>query len=475
MTIESVTYISDLNATYPAAGDLKSEGDDHIRNIKTGIKTTFPNVSGAVTATHTALNSAGAGTVSPLLPGLGAVGAPSYSFTGDTNNGWWSPGADIQAWSTAGSERLRLAANGQLLNSSNTTWGTNNTAYTMAFQGGDASSGAFGANGAGIVLRGTTVGYDNNGIEFFAGSGEKWRIDSSGGFNNLAGGASFAPIDVVANAAAFGLKILGRSADGIGVIQFTNNAGTVESGRIRYDPSGILYLMTGNALEGLRVDASQRVGIGAVAPTTALDVNGTITVRGNILASSSATAYSIGADPAANNGGVVQVYGSTHATSPNIVSVVTSNTERLRVTSDGRLFGTALHNNAGAVTGTTTQYIASGTYTPTLTSVLNVAASTAREAKWTRVGNVVHVVGQMDVDPTSTGSYTTIGISLPIASNLATAYDLSGTGGMQSNSGAASAAYVIADAANDRADYSFWNGTDASNKPWSFTFDYEVK
>ena len=56
MTVESVTYISDLNASYPASGDAKSEGDDHIRNLKTGIKTTFPNISGAVTPTHTELN-----------------------------------------------------------------------------------------------------------------------------------------------------------------------------------------------------------------------------------------------------------------------------------------------------------------------------------------------------------------------------------------------------------------------------------
>jgi hypothetical protein len=56
MPIESVTYISDLNASYPEAGDPKSEGDDHIRKLKTGIKTTFPNISGEVTPTHTELN-----------------------------------------------------------------------------------------------------------------------------------------------------------------------------------------------------------------------------------------------------------------------------------------------------------------------------------------------------------------------------------------------------------------------------------
>src|SRR6185369_11101538 len=98
------------------------------------------------------------------------------------------------------------------------------------------------------------------------------------------------------------------------------------------------------------------------------------------------------------------------------------------LSTDGRVYGTALHNNASVVTGTTNQYIASGTYTPTLTNGTNVAASTARKCQWIRVGNVVLVSGQLDVDTTSTGA-SELGISLPIASNLATAFDLAGSGG----------------------------------------------
>lgn len=56
MTVETAIYISDLNAAYPAAGDPKSEGDDHLRLLKTVTKATFPNVAGAVTPTHTELN-----------------------------------------------------------------------------------------------------------------------------------------------------------------------------------------------------------------------------------------------------------------------------------------------------------------------------------------------------------------------------------------------------------------------------------
>lgn len=57
MTIESGTYISDLNASNPGASDLKSEGDDHIRLIKSFIKATFPNITGAVTVTQGTLNT----------------------------------------------------------------------------------------------------------------------------------------------------------------------------------------------------------------------------------------------------------------------------------------------------------------------------------------------------------------------------------------------------------------------------------
>jgi hypothetical protein len=56
MGLETGTYISSLNAANPVTGDNKTEGDDHIRLIKSTILATFPNITGAVTATHTELN-----------------------------------------------------------------------------------------------------------------------------------------------------------------------------------------------------------------------------------------------------------------------------------------------------------------------------------------------------------------------------------------------------------------------------------
>jgi hypothetical protein len=54
--LESSTYISGLVTTNPTGSDDRAQGDDHIRLLKSTILNTFPNITGAVTPTHTELN-----------------------------------------------------------------------------------------------------------------------------------------------------------------------------------------------------------------------------------------------------------------------------------------------------------------------------------------------------------------------------------------------------------------------------------
>ena len=56
MGLETGTYIDSLNTSNPGATDSVAQGDDHIRLLKSTIKSTFPNITGAMTATHTELN-----------------------------------------------------------------------------------------------------------------------------------------------------------------------------------------------------------------------------------------------------------------------------------------------------------------------------------------------------------------------------------------------------------------------------------
>lgn len=86
MPLETASYISDLVSSNPAATDGVNQGDDHLRLIKSAVKATFPNISGAVTATHGALNYL-------TTPGFrgpnGDATAPSMSFASETSLGFY--------------------------------------------------------------------------------------------------------------------------------------------------------------------------------------------------------------------------------------------------------------------------------------------------------------------------------------------------------------------------------------------------
>ena len=56
MALESVTHLDDLEVANPLGTDPRSEGDNHIRNVKKALKTDFPNINGVVTATPANLN-----------------------------------------------------------------------------------------------------------------------------------------------------------------------------------------------------------------------------------------------------------------------------------------------------------------------------------------------------------------------------------------------------------------------------------
>lgn len=52
-----ITKINELDENWPTNTDPRSEGDDHLRHIKRVLRTTFPNVNGIVTASHTDLST----------------------------------------------------------------------------------------------------------------------------------------------------------------------------------------------------------------------------------------------------------------------------------------------------------------------------------------------------------------------------------------------------------------------------------
>lgn len=118
-----------------------------------------------------------------------------------------------------------------------------------------------------------------------------------------------------------------------------------------------------------------------------------------------------------------------------------------------------------------TTTLTTGTYTPTLTNVANLAASTAYQCQYIRVLDMVLVSGLVDVDTTTNGVQTRLGISIPIASNFGANEDCAGAA--LPIASPAIGAGIKADTTNDRAEMS-WISDSTANRAMYFIFMYQI-
>jgi hypothetical protein len=110
-----------------------------------------------------------------------------------------------------------------------------------------------------------------------------------------------------------------------------------------------------------------------------------------------------------------------------------------------------------------------GSYTATLTDVTNVAASVFVAAFYQRIGHIVTVFFAVTVDATTTAA-TELGISLPIASDLAAA---SLVGHANSGETVGEPAIISADATNNRAALTY-TAVGTGVVAWRGSFSYIV-
>lgn len=111
-----------------------------------------------------------------------------------------------------------------------------------------------------------------------------------------------------------------------------------------------------------------------------------------------------------------------------------------------------------------------GTYSPELTHVTNIAASTSFTAQYLRVGNTVHVAGKLQVDPTAAAA-SELGISLPIAVDFSADHQCSGVAFSAAVAGQGAA--ILADIADDRASMQ-WIATNMANQVMTYNFMYRL-
>lgn len=91
MALEAGTSIADLNAANPTPGDPKSQGDDHLRLIKSILKLSFPAFTGPMPIAHNQIasidyvNQTAFSTALPGQPG----GALTYNLTSTGGSASW--------------------------------------------------------------------------------------------------------------------------------------------------------------------------------------------------------------------------------------------------------------------------------------------------------------------------------------------------------------------------------------------------
>jgi hypothetical protein len=167
MALETGTYISDLVITNPLGTDQKSTADDHLRLIKSTIKSTFPNINSAVNPTPAQMNFL-VGVTSAIQPQMDTKAAKGANtdITSITGN---AATASAVAWSGITSKPTTVAGysisdmGSQSVNFATTATTATNLAAGVAgavhYQTGAGASGfsASGTSGQVLTSNGTTA------------------------------------------------------------------------------------------------------------------------------------------------------------------------------------------------------------------------------------------------------------------------------------------------------------------------------
>ena len=280
-------------------GPQGPRGTIAIGTTTTGVAGSASAVTNSGTATDAVLNFVIplAGNVSPsfvgsvtadsTLVGLGTASAPSYSFVGDTNTGVFAPSTDVFAVSTLGVERVRIDSAGRVgigtvaPDSGNTLHVVGNAFVTggMTVQGSVngniESTRSISTESLALVGRYTLYHYRSDGVYEFLVLREGTEVDSW-----------FA----AARDKALYIQIPGFSGD----VLYTINNVLVYSflyytAVLRSVGDGSKPILPTNTTYDVRLYSSRstadafvlrgRVGIGTVAPETALHVAGTSTFQ----------------------------------------------------------------------------------------------------------------------------------------------------------------------------------------------------
>jgi hypothetical protein len=176
---------------------------------------------------------------------LGSAGAPTITFTGDTNTGIYSPGADTLAFVEGGVEAMRIDSSGNV--------------------------------GIGTTSPSTYV--QDNGLAVYRNANNSQPNFSV--VNASTGGSAASVLQVLGGG---GSCLITATSSGWGDFGILKSASTTIESQTNWlsfgAPNGFIF-GTGATpyVEKMRIDSSGRVGIGTSSPAALLDVNGSTYFR----------------------------------------------------------------------------------------------------------------------------------------------------------------------------------------------------
>ena len=245
---------------------------------------------------------------------LGSAGTPSLKFTGDTNTGIYSPGADQVAISTNGQGKLFINSTGQLGVNIASPDGTAHVhtasagTITPSTAADDLVVENSGAGGISILTPDAT-----NGAIFFgspsdaAGGTIRWNYslgefgigpDKSGGYLRFNSDDGFERLRITSTGA---LNFVGAGTAGSTQAVSFNGSAPVNS---------------------LVIDSTGKVGLGTSSPSEALHVVGKIAVSGtnpSVRQTVQTANLDLCGGTAVGIDSSIQIYGSTNATDANVI------------------------------------------------------------------------------------------------------------------------------------------------------------